>query len=109
MAVALLPLWPNAPRMWVLSHHGYLWANDAWQNDATLPRLQQTSTNVTQQDPVSYEGTTVVLDTKMMDVDRAYWLIYRNLRTAAIKRKDGSVVFYRIPRWFLWLTDKLGI
>lgn len=57
-------------------------------------------------DPISYEGNTVVIDTKLMDTDRAYWLIFRNLRTAVIKHKDGSVVFYRIPRWLIWLTDQ---
>ncbi len=53
--------------------------------------------------PVSYKDGTLVLDSKLMDVDQPYWLLFRNLRTCAIKRADGSVEFYRIPRWLAWL------
>ncbi len=53
--------------------------------------------------PVSYDGDTVLIDTKLMLINRPYWLLYRNMQVIAQKHKDGSVSLYRVPNWFMKL------
>lgn len=57
--------------------------------------------------PVQYAGTSMLLNTRLMVVGKPYWLLCRNAKTMAIKRKDGAIELYRVPawfvRWFGWL------
>jgi hypothetical protein len=49
---------------------------------------------VVMDDPISYEGDSILVDTNRMTVGQEYPLRYRGKAAVAVKQPDGSVDFY---------------